>query len=389
MSSEIFPIRISAFGCVCPLGFGVEATTKALRQGQSGIGPVTLFPTDGCRCRTAGEIPAGLRDAAVAVTPRAGHWSRAAQTVLLALAEALAARPDFQPDFVVVGTTSGGMTLGEEFFRRALEGRSLDSVMRRIRGYPPQAPVRDALRVLGVSAPVRIVSNACASGSNALGMAWRMVRTGQARRVVAGGYDVLSPLVFSGFDCLQVATPELCRPFDAARSGLALGEGAAFFLIEREGEFDFSGYGAATDTHHLTQPRPDGVGPATAMRRALAAAGWDPESVGHVNAHGTATPQNDACEAAALAAVCPGAPVVSTKAMTGHALGAAGAIEAAFCLMALRGQFHPPTLHFRSTDPGVDLDIVHGRAREGSFTRALSNSFGFGGANATVAFGRE
>jgi 3-oxoacyl-[acyl-carrier-protein] synthase II len=215
-------------------------------------------------------------------------------------------------------------------------------------------------------------------------MAWQMVSSGRARRVIAGGYDILSQLVFAGFDCLQAATPEVCRPFDAGRSGLVLGEGAALFLVEREGPWRISGYGAATDTHHLTQPHPSGSGPATSMRRALLAASKDPKEVDHINAHGTATPQNDTCEARAILDVCPQAPVTSTKAMTGHTLGAAGAIEAAFCAISLSHQFLPPTLNFRSFDEGISLNLVANESRPAKVKTVMSNSFGFGGANASI-----
>jgi 3-oxoacyl-[acyl-carrier-protein] synthase II len=206
--------------------------------------------------------------------------------------------------------------------------------------------------------------------------------------VLAGGYDILSQLVFAGFDCLQASTPEMCRPFDAGRSGLVLGEGAAFFILERDGPIRVAGYGAATDTHHLTQPHPSGIGPATAMRRALLAADLDAGAIQHINAHGTATPQNDACEAQAILDVCPQAAVTSTKAMTGHTLGAAGAIEAAFCLISLNAQFLPPTLNFRGFDEGVSMDLVANHARKSQVSTVMSNSFGFGGANASIIFHR-
>lgn len=240
-----------------------------------------------------------------------------------------------------------------------------------------------AMAVFGFNAPVRIVSNACASGTNALGLACQMIRAGTARRVLAGGYDALSELVFAGFDCLRASTSEKCRPFDASRSGLTLGEGAALFCLER-GDSDLSiiGYGSCADTHHLTQPHPSGCGPLNAMRRALESAQADPASVDYVNAHGTGTPLNDSSEARAILALCPQAPVSSTKSMTGHALGAAGAIEAAFCCLALREEFLPSTINFAQSE--FPLDIVANVIRPTKAHRVISNSFGFGGANAAV-----
>ncbi len=383
------PVAISGFGCACSLGFYVSDVTESLQSGSSPVGSVDLFSVEGCQAKTAAQFPCSPAALAASIHQPAKRWSRAAQANLVVLAEALQSRRTFQPDVVIVGTTSGGMDFGEAFYRRVAQGRNLESASRRVRGYLPQTPVLDALRALGIRAPVRVVSNACASGTNALGMAWHLVRSGQANRVIAGGYDTLSQLVFAGFDCLKAATPELCRPFDANRSGLVLGEGAAFFLIEREGPIKISGYGSATDTHHLTQPHPSGFGPAMAMRRALDSADCDPDSVDYINAHGTGTPQNDACEAVAIQDVCQKAAVSSTKAMTGHTLGAAGAIEAAFCAISLQHDFLPPTLNFRSPDPGVTLDLVVNAARKTTCRKVLSNSFGFGGANASILLASE
>jgi 3-oxoacyl-[acyl-carrier-protein] synthase II len=384
-----FPVAISGFGCACSLGFDVNTVAESLRSGSSPVRPVDLFSVEGCQANTAAQFPHSPSGLASGIHRPAGRWSRAAQANLLVLSEALGDRDDFQPDVVIVGTTSGGMDFGEAFYRRAVKGGNLQSASRRVRGYLPQTPVLDALRVFGIRAPLRVVSNACASGTNALGIAWQLVRSGQARRVIAGGYDTLSQLVYAGFDCLKAATPELCRPFDAGRSGLVLGEGAAFFLIEREGPITIEGYGSATDTHHLTQPHPSGSGPAMSMRRAMEAAKCEPETVGYINAHGTGTPQNDACEAAAIQSTCPKAAVSSTKAMTGHTLGAAGAIEAAFCAISLQRGFLPPTLNFRSPDAGVSLDLVVNHSRQTTTRRVLSNSFGFGGANASILLASE
>lgn len=386
MKSGGLPTAISGFGCACSLGFQVREVAQSLRSGSAHVVPVDLFSVDGCQAQTAAQFPDSPAELAAWIHPAAKRWSRAAQSVLVVLAEALQNHTNFQPDVVIVGTTSGGMDLGETFYRRAIAGGNLESASRRVRSYLPQTPVLDALRVFGIRAPVRVISNACASGTNALGMAWHLVRSGQANRVIAGGYDTLAQLVYAGFDCLKASTPELCRPFDAGRSGLVLGEGAAFFLIEREGPIKIAGYGSATDTHHLTQPHPSGSGPATAMRRALEAANCEPDAVDYINAHGTGTPQNDACEAAAIQSVCPEAAVSSTKAMTGHTLGAAGAIEAAFCAISIQQQFLPPTLNFRSPDLGVSLDFVVNASRETKSRKVLSNSFGFGGANASILF---
>ncbi|MCX7868350.1 MAG: beta-ketoacyl-[acyl-carrier-protein] synthase family protein [Terrimicrobiaceae bacterium] len=382
------PVAISGFGVVCALGLGRAEVAAGLRDGRDGVSEVRDFSTEGCQCHTAAQLPPGLAERASIWHAPAARWSRAAQAVLAALGEAREARPDFEPEAAVFGSTSGAMKAGEDFFRAMAAGEPAGHASRRVRAYLPQTPVADALHVFGWDVPVAIVSNACASGTNALGMAWRMVASGAACRVVAGGYDMLSQFVFAGFESLKAATAEKCRPFDAGRTGLVLGEGAAVFLVEREGPHRITGYGAATDTHHLTQPHPSGSGPLAAMRAALAAAGRRIGEVDYINAHGTGTPQNDACEAAALAILEARAPVSSTKGATGHALGAAGAIEAAFCLLALDGGFLPPTLNFRQPDAGVALDIIGPEARPARPRVALSNSFGFGGANASIVLER-
>jgi len=380
-------VDITGMGCVSPLGLDVPETLLSLHASRDGIAPVRLFPVDRCHARTAGQVRQGLSARAAAIAPRARRWTRAAQMLLVAMDEALRVNPGFAPDAVVIGTTSGGMTLGEEFYRAIAKNAPAARETRRMHGYMPHRPAAQAMAVFGFDAPLRIVSTACASGTDAIGLGCRMIRAGTARRVLAGGYDALAALVFSGFDCLRASTDALCRPFDAARNGLALGEGAAVLCLEQKpmpGGLRISGYGSAADTHHLTQPHPSGSGPLEAMRRALAQAGAAPESVDYINAHGTGTPLNDASEARAILQLCPRAPVSSTKGMTGHALGAAGAIEAVFSALAIRDGFLPANINFTATEPDLPLDIVANTIRETKPRRVLSNSFGFGGANASL-----
>ena len=384
-----FPtIEITGFGCVSPLGIGLRSTAENLRHSRDGIKPVRLFPVAKCHAKTAGQIDESLRETATAIAVRSKRWTRAAQMILAALAEALASRPGFVPDCVVMGTTSGEMLLGEEFYRALASGSPAWSANRRVRAYVPHEPVKQAMSIFHFDSPIRIVSNACASGTNALGLACQMIRAGAARRVLAGGYDALSQLVFAGFDCLRASTPEKCRPFDAGRTGLTLGEGTAVFCLEKgDSGLCVTGYGSCADTHHLTQPHPSGCGPLNAMKRALETAGADPASVDYINAHGTGTPLNDASEARAILDLCPNAPVSSTKGMTGHALGAAGAIEAAFCCVALQEEFLPANINFTRSE--FPLDIVANKIRPVKAQRVISNSFGFGGANAALVIERR
>jgi 3-oxoacyl-[acyl-carrier-protein] synthase II len=323
----------------------------------------------------------------------------ASHMVITALADLLEAAPGFRPEIAIVGTTSGGMSFGEIFYRKL--GNS-ESVRERggnacsaalIANYPPQKQIVDAMEKFAINVPAEVIANACASGTNAIGHAFTAIRTGRYQRILAGGYDALSELVFVGFDSLQAATPEKCRPFDSNRSGMVLGEGAALFALEeiesarsRGAEIlgEIIGYGISTDNHHLTQPNPDGSGPRRAMEQALAQARRAPNQVGYINAHGTATILNDSAEGKAIMELFGDVPVSSTKSMMGHSLGAAGAIEAAVTLLALQHQFLPPNINFRQSD--LSLNVVANEAREAQFDCAVSNSFGFGGTNATIVF---
>jgi 3-oxoacyl-[acyl-carrier-protein] synthase II len=215
--------------------------------------------------------------------------------------------------------------------------------------------------------------------------------------VLTGGYDALSEMVFTGFDSLQASTPEKCRPFDRHRTGMVLGEGAAVLALEnlelarKRGVSilaEIVGYGISTDNFHITQPNPSGVGPREAMERALHSAQICADEVDYINAHGTATIFNDAAEGKAISALFNGVPVSSTKSMMGHSLGAAGAVEAVFCLLALKDQFLPPNINFGALDDGIDLNVVANQSRPAVVRTVLSNSFGFGGTNASILMRR-
>jgi 3-oxoacyl-[acyl-carrier-protein] synthase II len=302
---------------------------------------------------------------------------------------------------LVLGTTSGGMSLGETYLRCALQQpRSPRQQATRVVHYQAQRQGLDLFNAFGFHGPITIIANACASGANAIGHAWELVRNGRAERVFTGGYDALCQLTFAGFDSLQALSPTPCRPFDAKRDGLSLGEGAAMLTLEtheralrRGAEIlgEIIGYGAATDTHHLTQPHPQGDAAVAAMNAACASARITPAQVDYLNAHGTATPQNDDTEAVAIhrwaGARAPTLPVSSTKAGVGHLLGGAGAVEAVATLMALRGQWLPPQPTLETPDPVCRFQIVR-QPTDARIEIALSNSFGFGGANATLALRR-
>jgi 3-oxoacyl-[acyl-carrier-protein] synthase II len=386
-------VAVVAAGVVSPLGFGLSETLDSLREARDCVNGVTRFSVTGCRCKTAGQLPDERLLNRQYNGAHARRWHRASHMVIQALGEALTQEPQFKPELTVVGTTSGGMSYGEDYFRSLNRNSSLRHSPTWIANYPAQKPVIDAQEAFGISAPCQVIANACASGTNAIGHAFECVRSGRYQRVLAGGYDALSELVFVGFDSLQASTPEKCRPFDRDRTGMVLGEGAAVVALENLDAAqargasilaEIIGYGISTDNFHLTQPDPSGIGPRQAMERALESANISADVVDYINAHGTATAFNDAAEGKAISALFDRVPVSSTKSMMGHSLGAAGAVEAIICLLALQHQFLPPNINFHAADKDIDLNIVANEAQSAVLRIALSNSFGFGGTNASI-----
>ena len=397
-------VVITGAGIITALGMGWKPNAEGFRTGRTAFRPVSLFDVSRQRAKSAAEVdlPASPPSSRLNAKQIA-RLDRAASLLLLATCEAWR-QSGWEPSenlSLVLGTTAGGMSLGEAYFRQAvLMPRSHRLQPTRAVHYQPQVQARMILDALGSSGPITIVSNACASGSNAIGHAWEMIRYGRAERVLAGGYDALSELVFSGFDALQALSTTLCRPFDARRDGLALGEGAATVTLEtlesarRRGASilgELIGYGTSIDQHHLTQPHPQGDTTLMVMKQACATAGVTPEEIDYINAHGTGTVLNDSSEALAIskwagrrAATLP---VSSTKASIGHLLGAAGAVEAVVCLMTLREQWLPPETMFEIPDPACKFPIVH-KPKDACVNVALSNSFGFGGVNATLILRR-
>ncbi|MEP7013879.1 MAG: beta-ketoacyl-[acyl-carrier-protein] synthase family protein [Verrucomicrobiota bacterium] len=386
-------VAVVAAGVVSPLGFGLEETFVSLSVARDCVTPVTRFSVAQCRCKTAGQIPDDrlLNQERKGGRPERLH--RASHMLICALREAVAQDPEFRPELAVIGTTSGGMSYGEDYYRTVRQHGNTRRTPTWIANYPAQKPAIDALEDCGISVPCQVIANACASGTNAIGHAFECVRSGRYERVLTGGYDAISELVFVGFDSLHASTPEKCRPFDRHRTGMVLGEGAGILALENLESArargvpvlaEITGYGLSTDNFHLTQPDPSGSGPRQAMEQALKSAGLSAESVDYINAHGTATTFNDAAEGKAIAELFERVSVSSTKSMMGHSLGAAGAVEAIFCLLALQRQILPANINFRASDENVDLDIVANEPRPAHLRAVLSNSFGFGGANASI-----
>lgn len=404
-------MAVTGIGIVTAYGAGWAANALGFRSGQPAFAPVTLFDVARQRVKTAAQVRLPDPLPAWRLSPRRlQRLERAAKILLLAAGEALA-QAGWSWDErarvpIVLGTTSGGMSRGEEYFREATRlPRRHRSQPSRVTYYLAQRQAIELADEFGLAGSMTMIANACAAGANAIGHGWEQVRSGQCDRILAGGYDALSQLVFSGFDSLQALSPTVCRPFDQHRDGLALGEGAALLSLEclqtaeRRGAQilgEIVGYGAATDSHHLTQPHPQGEAALATMRAACQTAGIDPKQIAYINAHGTGTPLNDSAETAALNVWAGDHAadllVSSTKAGIGHLLGAAGAVEAALCLIALREQWLPPMLSTRTPDPAIRFRLVQrpteARDLPKPFEYALSNSFGFGGANATLIFRR-
>jgi len=397
-------VVITGAGIVTGLGIGWRDNAEGFRTGRTAFRPVTLFDVSRQRTRIAAEV-----DLPVALPARnlpahqLARQDRSTKILLLAAAEAWT-QAGWLPGEnlpVILGTTGGGMRLGEEYLRQAVQ---LPSTRRhqttRVIHYQAQQQALTIYEALGSCGPVTIISNACASGANAIGHAWEMVRSGRANRVFAGGYDGLCQLTFAGFDSLQALSSKPCRPFEAKRDGLSLGEGAGILALESLTEAtrrgaevlgEIIGYATVTDLHHLTQPHPQGDAAFATMSGACAAAGLSPEQVDYINAHGTATPQNDRTEAAAInrwaGKRAASLLVSSTKASIGHLLGAAGAVEAVVCVMTIREQWLPPERAVETPDPECQFRLVR-EPVEAPVNCVLSNSFGFGGANASLIFRR-
>ena len=393
-------IAITGIGSITALGRDVDALAHGLRTGRCGIRELSVLPQEGFRSSCAAEVN-DLTLSPLLPRPIARRASRSARLALIAAAEAWesAGLPadEGARTGIVLGTTTGGMSRGERIYedtmaRRARKSRMTDWLE------TPVATVADSVaQALGCFGPRLTLSTACSSSAHAMGTAADWIHSGRAERVLAGGADALCLMTYSGFDSLHALDPSPCRPFDKHRAGLTLGEGAAFFVfeawdhaIERGAHplAEFVGYGVSSDAHHLTQPSPDAAGPMLAMQVALQRTGLAPEEIDYVNAHGTGTPLNDVVETRAIKQVFGShayrIPVSSTKSMHGHCLAAAGAIEAVASVIAIREGFVPPTATLREPDPECDLDYVPGESRPAPLRTVMSNSYGFGGNNASV-----
>ena len=405
-------VVITGLGTVNPLGNDTASSWAAAKQGVCGIGPVTHYDASGQKVQIAGEVK-GLDLESLMDKRELRRMDRYVQLALAAATEAFRdsaldmAAEDAARIGVLVSSGIGGLgTIEAEHHKGEEKGFDRVSPIFIPMAICNMAAGHIAIR-FGLKGMASAVVTACASGTNAIGDGFRQIRDGYADVMVCGGTEAsITPLGLGGFTSMKALStsndPERASiPFDAERSGFVMGEGAGILVLEelerakaRGAKIyaELAGYGANCDAYHITAPAPGGAGAAACMAQALADGGVAREAVGYINAHGTSTPMNDACETEAVKA-CFGQQayklaISSTKSMTGHLLGASGGVEAIFTVMALKDGFLPPTIHYRTPDPACDLDIVPNQGRLADIRYAMSNSLGFGGHNASLVFRR-
>lgn len=404
-------VVVTGLGITSPLGTGLEKNWDALTNGRSGIGPITHFDATDFPVKFAGEVrDLSLDDFIDKKEARKMdlfiHYALAAATMALEDSGLEINQDNAERVGVVVGSGMGGLPSIEKFHGAFLEG-----------GYRKISPFFIPMSIINLAAgqisikhgakgPNIAPVSACATGTHAIGDAFRMIQRGDADAVISGGAEsTVCPLGIGGFSVMKALSTRnedplaASRPFDKNRDGFVMGEGSGIVVLEeyesakKRGARIYSevlGYGLTADAHHLTAPSPGGEGAARCMQMALDTAGLNPEDVDYINAHGTSTPFNDLYETMAIKSVfgdhARKLMISSTKSMTGHLLGAAGGIEAIFSLLAISRGVVPPTINYTEPDPECDLDYVPNEARQSDLKVAISNSLGFGGTNATILF---
>jgi len=403
-------IVVTGMGTVSPLGLSVSESWKNVVEGVTGVGPITLFDSSPLNVHIAAEVK-GFDPERYMDPKESRRRDRYEQLAAAAAKEALASsgyiitEANAPRTGVVVSSAIGGIkALQDAVILNHTEGpRKVSPFL------IPMLMSNGASGMIaidhGIKGPCFSVASACASGADGIGMAWMMLRAGMIDACLAGGAETtITTTGVAAFDRIGAMTrrndepDRVPQPFDKNRDGLVMGEGAAVLVLERESDArargavilaELAGYGSTADAYHVTAPHESGEGGAAAMLQALHSAGANPEEVGYINAHGTGTPLNDASETRAvknaLGELAYRTPISSTKSMTGHMMGATGALEAIFCVQVVREGVLPPTIHYETPDPACDLDYIPNQAREKKVSLALSNAFGFGGHNAVLA----
>ncbi len=395
-------VVVTGIGVICAIGRNSREFARALREGRCGISRIDNVERYDLRFENGAEVknfdPTGYLD-----PKQADMIDRFAQFALIAAREAVdSSGIEWTPELrdtsaIVTGSCIGGQSTENQGFWDVYK-------MGRNRVHPmtiPKTMANAGASVIsleyGITGPAYTVATACASSAHAIGQAFNMVRSGMCDVAITGGSEAtFSHGILKAWEAMRVVSPTVCRPFSRDRNGMILGEGAAMMVIENlehaqargaQPIAEIAGFGMSSDAHHITQPSPEGG--AKAMQIAMRDAGIGPDAVGYVNAHGTGTLVNDCTETRALhLALGPRIrklPISSTKAMHGHTLGAAGAVELAATILSVREGFLPPTINFTEADPECDLDYIPNQARCAGIEHALSNSFAFGGLNAVLA----
>jgi len=406
-------VVVTGLGVICPLGLGLSEMWEGLVSGRSGVGPITHFDHTPFRTHFAAEVK-NFDPLAYVDRKQARHMDRFAQFAVASALQAVemarlkiddANRHDIG---VIIGSGIGGLTTLLEQHVVLLEKGN-----ERVSPFLAPMMIADIAAgevsiLLGARGPNFCTTSSCASGADAIGVAYETIRRGDARAMLAGGSEAtINPLALAAFSAARALSTRnddpqgASRPFDATRDGMVMGEGSAILVLEdlesalrREAPIvgELLACARTADAYHVTQPAPACEGGARAMAAALKKAGLGPQDIDYVNAHGTSTPINDKHETAAIKTVfgeyARKVPISSTKSMTGHLLGAAGAVEAAICLLVIERGVIPPTINLTHPDPECDLDYVPNRARTATVTTAMSNAFGFGGHNSVLIFRR-
>jgi 3-oxoacyl-[acyl-carrier-protein] synthase II len=395
-------VVVTGIGVVTSVGIGVDEFWRAILAGHTGISPVESFDTSRYAVHLGGEVKgfhpeAYVRRLSLASMARASQLAIAAAR--LALDDASLSANAMDPAMVGVsfGTTSGEPAMIERFNDMELAGTRDRVGPEFIAQYPCHVIAAHVASELGLSGPNLVIPTACAAGNYALAHALDSIRNDEADAMLAGGSDAFSRITYTGFARLGAIAPVECQPFDKNRRGMVPGEGAAVLLLERLDRAvargariyaELAGYGLTCDANHMTAPQGDGA--TRAMTIAMADAGIRPGEVSYISAHGTGTAVNDRIETAAVkqafGAAASRVPISSIKSMLGHTMGAASAIEAAACALAVHDDAIPPTMHYETPDPECDLDYVPNESRHVPIDVAMNNAYAFGGNNASVLF---
>ncbi len=404
-------VFVTGLGAVTPLGLDMKSTWEGAVAGRSGVDYIKAFDPEGFETTFAAEVK-GFDPLNYLDRKEARRMDRFAQLAAAATQEALAnahldvGKVNAYRVAVIIGSGIGGIiTLSEQLGVLKEKGPKWVSPFMAPMMLSDMAPARISM-IVGAKGPNFTVVSSCSSSADAIGQAWEMIRRGEVDIAITGGAEApICPIAIAGFNSLRAlsrrndAPQKASRPFDADRDGFVMGEGAAILVLESHDSVvrrgveplaELAGYGSTSDAHHVTEPDPDGESACKAMVLALKRAGLKPEDIDYINAHGTSTPLNDKIESKAIKMAfgeeAYNIPISSTKSMTGHLLGAAGAIEAAFTILAIKHGTIPPTINLDNPDPECDLDYTPFLARRGKVRAAISNSFGFGGHNAVLAF---